>query len=199
MKKIVITSKTRMTTGYCVGGYDVSSNKYVRLLTSTGKNQGYDTQFEIGESWRIRYESRQNVTPPHVEDVIVTKQQFIKRIPNLSDYLQRRVVPYTGCITGLFDNKLGFTGNGSPYISQSTGLPDNSVGFWLTTKELCLVDGKPRYKVKDENYEVKYVGLQPTVDSIPAGTLVRVSLARWWSPFPEELEERCYMQISGWY
>ncbi|PKH06677.1 hypothetical protein CXF93_12330 [Moritella sp. Urea-trap-13] len=130
---------------------------------------------------------------------MVKKQIFIKRIPDLSTYIQKRVAPFKGCITGLFNNKLGFTRNGSPYINQSNGLPDNSVGFWLTTKELCLVEGKSRYKVKGEYYEVKYVGLQPAVESIPVGTLVRVSLARWWSPAPEEFEERCYMQLSGWY
>ena len=36
---------------------------------------------------------------------------------------------------------------------------------------------------------------------IPAGTLVRVSLARWWRPEDSEpnFEERCYLQLSGWY
>jgi ATP-dependent DNA helicase RecQ len=35
---------------------------------------------------------------------------------------------------------------------------------------------------------------------IPAGTLLRVSLAHWWRPAekPEE-EERCYVQLSGWF
>ena len=45
----------------------------------------------------------------------------------------------------------------------------------------------------------KYVGLQPTEDIIPKGTLLRVSLARWWSPNDVEVENRCYLQLSGWY
>jgi hypothetical protein len=202
MKKVVITSKTRMSHGFCVGAYDISDGKYIRLLTSTGCNQGYDTQFEVGEFWRISYRPRQNVVPPHVEDVAVAKQKYIRKIPDLSNYLQRRITPYSGCITGLFDNKVCFTSNGGPYINGSKGLPQNSVGFWLIPKELEMVkapNGRIRYKVKNESYEMPYVGLQAAVQSIPAGTLVRVSLARWWSPNPGSFEDRCYVQLSGWY
>jgi hypothetical protein len=33
---------------------------------------------------------------------------------------------------------------------------------------------------------------------LEANTLLRLSLARWWQQAPE-LEERCYLQLSGWY
>jgi len=33
---------------------------------------------------------------------------------------------------------------------------------------------------------------------IPADTLLRVSLARWWDNEGRH-EERCYLQLSGWY
>ena len=33
---------------------------------------------------------------------------------------------------------------------------------------------------------------------IPLNTLVRISLARWWVPAGMS-EERCYLQLSGWY
>lgn len=201
MSKVVITSKTRMSNGYCVGGYDVSDGKFIRLLKNNGSNQGYDTQFKVGELWRLRYEPRQNVTPPHIEDVMVTKQIYIRSITNLSDYIQRRIRPYGGGITGLFNNTLGFTCNGSPYVNGSKGLPVNSVGFWLLPIELEMVqteNGRVRYKLKGTIYEIPYVGLQLAVSSIPAGTLVRVSLARWWSPI-EDFEKRCYAQLSGWY
>ncbi|MCU7964681.1 hypothetical protein L5M28_19215 [Shewanella sp. SW32] len=202
MNKVVITSKTRMSQGYCVGGYDISDGKYIRLLTSDGKNQGYYTKFEVGQLWRLSYKHRLNTTPPHVEDVLVSKQIYIKTIADLSNYILQRLTPYNGSITGLFENKLRFTNNGGPYINRSNGLPNNSVGFWLIPEELNVVrtdEGRIRYKVKTQIYEMPYVGLEPAVDSIPAGSLVRVSLARWWSPNPEECEERCYVQLSGWY
>lgn len=201
MNKVVITSKTRMSHGYCIGGYDVSDGKYIRLLKSNGSNQGYDTQFEVGELWRLAYEQKQDVTPPHIEDVSVKKQIYIRRIEDLSDYILRRITPYNGSITGLFNNTLGFTSNGGPYINGTKGLPTNSVGFWLLPDDLEIVradNGRIRYKVKGTIYEMPYVGLQPAIDLVPAGTLVRMSLARWWSPEPN-FEQRCYAQLSGWY
>ncbi|MFH1320564.1 MAG: hypothetical protein ABII90_07920 [Bacteroidota bacterium] len=56
---------------------------------------------------------------------------------------------------------------------------------------------KVRYSYPIRWRNISYVGFQNPVDKIPAGTLVRISLARWWSP--NEDEERCYLQLSGWY
>jgi hypothetical protein len=43
-----------------------------------------------------------------------------------------------------------------------------------------------------------YVGFEEAAEIIPAGTLVRVSLARWWDT-NGTTEERCSLQLSGWY
>jgi hypothetical protein len=43
-----------------------------------------------------------------------------------------------------------------------------------------------------------YVGFENPAEVIPAGTVVRVSLARWWNKEGEK-EERCSLQLSGWY
>jgi epoxyqueuosine reductase len=41
----------------------------------------------------------------------------------------------------------------------------------------------------------------PPPPTIPAGTLVRVSLARWWRPDANDTSfpERCFVQLSGWF
>ncbi len=43
--------------------------------------------------------------------------------------------------------------------------------------------------------------MKPARPIIPANTLVRVSLARWWRPTNAEPDfpVRCYMQIYGWH
>ena len=47
---------------------------------------------------------------------------------------------------------------------------------------------------------MKYVGEESPIKVIPAGTLVRLSLARWWTPDSEPNDgEKCYLQLSGWY
>ena len=45
-----------------------------------------------------------------------------------------------------------------------------------------------------------YVGFADPIERIPKGALVRVSLARWWRPDDApDMEERCYLQLSGWF
>ena len=44
------------------------------------------------------------------------------------------------------------------------------------------------------------MGFQEPVGTIPAGALVRLSLAHWWRPAgDDDGEYRCYVQLSGWF
>ncbi len=52
----------------------------------------------------------------------------------------------------------------------------------------------------DNRYTIPYVGLKENPpEIIPQGTLLRLSLAHWWTPEDADTEERCYLQLSGWY
>ncbi len=101
------------------------------------------------------------------------------------DFITKRNVNICrGNIDNLFDKALKFTTNGSGYINSSK-IPQNSVSFWIADKDLIKsIDskGKVRYKYQTDDpwsseIQIKYVGLQPTEDIIPKGTLLRVSLA----------------------
>lgn len=46
------------------------------------------------------------------------------------------------------------------------------------------------------NIRLKFVGFQEHVSRIQAGTIIRLSLANWWDG---QGEDRCYLQLSGWY
>ena len=104
----------------------------------------------------------------------------------------------------IFDGVIRFTWNRSGYISLQNPLPRCSTGFWVPDRPLALVQSGNKasyhYERADLILRVSYVGTVPAVDNIPAGTLVRVSLARWWRPEDvPDLEERCYVQLSCWY
>jgi hypothetical protein len=81
----------------------------------------------------------------------------------------------------------------------------HSTGFWIPHADLMLFKDarqRPRYQygAHHQNREVPYVGLAEPVELIPAGTWVRVSLAQWWRPSDSPgVEERCYLQLSGWF
>jgi hypothetical protein len=47
-------------------------------------------------------------------------------------------------------------------------------------------------------FSIPYVGFAEPLSEIPANTLIRVSMCRWWRREEYE-EEKCYLQISGWY
>lgn len=200
---VIIVSKTHMSTAACVGGVLVNG-QFVRLLDANGHNQDSDTDLNIGDVYTINYNERTNKRQPHIEDILVTNFEFKFSFSSISDmekYLIEKLnVPiWEGSTEVLFDGNLNWTNNGSGYISESGVIPSNSVGFWRPDQNLSRRDykNKVRYSYPIRWRNITYVGYQDPIDPIPAGTLVRVSLARWWSP--DENEERCYLQISGWY
>lgn len=75
MEKIIIVSKTHMKNTFCVGGITTKGN-YVRLLNAGGHNQPMNTDFEVGQIWDIEYIKRTDITPPHVEDIIITSKKL---------------------------------------------------------------------------------------------------------------------------
>lgn len=200
----VIVSKTKMNHGVCVGAilYDGTG---IRLLDVNGNNQPFNTEYNIGQIWDLTYRKRANNTPPHNEDVLVSKSKFIKNDINLLTTLRKiiNISPWIGEPDNLFDRLIHWTGSGSGYICQRTGIPEQSVGFYISDDDINALDDK-HYGFANPNpfapvKKIAYVGMQPMITVIPRGTLIRVSLARWWKPENVEIEERCYVQLSGWY
>lgn len=210
MERVLIVAKTRMgSAAACVGGLTRDTNKSIRLLRPNGSNQPFNTNFDAGQVWELELHQPSEVTPPHIEDVLVTNERYVGQSPNLRNTLLQRVQPWQGGPKELFDGLLMFE-NTSGYISRAGGIPKCSTGYWIPDDQLTLIyrNNKPYYQIKHEvalghkNYKVilsiSYVGFAEPIQQIPADTLVRVSLARWWIPSGVQ-EERCYLQLSGWY
>jgi len=200
---VIIVSNTHMSNASCVGGV-AGSGRFVRLLDENGYNQDIDTPLKIGSVWTIKFENRPNKRPPHIEDILVTNMTFkfsFGSTKKMVEYLIKKlkIKIWRGSTEILFGGKLQWTNGGSGYISEIGEIPDNSVGFWIPDQDLSRKDFKEkvRYSYPLRWRNLPFVGFQKPVDRIPAGTMVRVSLARWWSP--SEDEERCYLQLSGWY
>lgn len=197
--KVLIVSKTHMQKAVCVGGLNLNTNENIRLLTLSGSNQPLNTRFDVGQIWEMVYQLAP-VKPPHIEDVIVYQEDYVGQQPNLRDFLLQRVRPWQGGPSQLYDGLLQVK-NGRGYISERTGIPQISVGFWIPGNALVLRSsntGKPYYSYEGDILSLPYVGFADTVQTIPAKSLVRISLARWWAP-QDTNEKRCYVQLSGWY
>lgn len=203
--EILITSKTHKGKAACVGGLVITNNKLVRLLNPGNWDQYADTELDIGDVWNINFHDREDVEPPHIEDVIIQSKSYVRKIENISDFLiNSGITIYRGTPNQIFNGRLGWTGNGSGYIWNRDNLPTNSVGFWISNKDLVLDEDDKHYNYESDNRfernkRFPYVGFESKIDRIPAGTLMRMSLARWWKPEDSEIDERCYLQLSGWY
>lgn len=199
--EILIVAKTHMKDAFCIGAFDITNNRNVRLLTSAGDNQPKDTSFNIGDVWNIEYKDRAHITWPHTEDVLVQSAQFMSKKKSLPDYILNKRPVWEGPPSILFDGKISFPIGISGYLNKKNVI-QVSVGFWKSDKdlELTILDDKKHYLYFGEQvYSLPYVGAANKVDTISKGTLIRVSLTRWWSPNIKFREEGCYCQLSGWY
>lgn len=200
-----------MKNGACVSGLTRDTNKSIRLLNPPdGSNQPANTSYEVGQVWELDFHPLSNPVPPHVEDVIVTHEKYVGQSPNIRDTLLKRVPIWRGDPKELFDGLLEFE-NTKGYISQSKGIPSCSTGYWLPDNPLTLTQiyGKSYYTIKREavagnnlyrvTLSIPYVGYPDPIPTIPPGTLIRVSLARWYPRSGPEEEKKCYLQLSGWY
>lgn len=188
----------------CIGGIVLHDNRSVRLKESNGDYPPDTSPFVVGSVWDLDFVPRQGVVAPHVEDVIVQHRTHVRDIPELATFLQGRVRPWRGGAGQLFNGKLLATDNGKGYISRAD-VPPMSTGFWISDQELRLqvsrwgerVNHFYRYPTQAGVHTIKYVGLEEPIAVIPAGTLIRVSLATWY--VPGNAPAGYYLQLSGWY
>jgi hypothetical protein len=202
-----------MKASFCIGGIVIEENRLVRLLAAGGSNQPSSCDWQIGEIRDMEFTFLSNPNPPHVEDVLVKKVSPPKRHltpTEIKDWIKQQMQSSIWkSSNALFGGNLGWTGKGSGFISHLK-IPSQSVGFWLLDRNLekCTEtrngEEKIYYEYKEgsvfaQTRRIPYVGFSTSIDIIPKGTLVRVSLARWWAPQDTDIEQRCYLQLSGWY
>jgi hypothetical protein len=171
-------------------------------MGSDGWNLHEDHPIRPGEIWDLTYEDRPDLTRPHVEDVIVSHGSRVTAVHDVYAEVLAIVDPWRGPVGSIFDGRLRTTAYGKAYVGPQPPLPMGSVGFWvsdcpLITSSHPAAQGR-RYWFPEGGLvtSVAYVGMEPQLEMIPVGALVRFSLARW-AAFPEGSEQRCYLQVSG--
>lgn len=205
--KCLIVSKTRKGSRACVGAIEAKTRKSLRLLESDGSDP-FEHTYSIGQVWDLNYIPHSPTVAPHTESVRVTNRirlydVSLDRVASVLRNLPHRGV-WCGSSSNLFDGMLRYTLAGKGYIGKDGQIPDYSTGQWEPDQDLLLTKdnrGKTCYSYESHAISlIPYVGFEEPIEVIPAGTLVRVSLAQWWLPSDwEDGSERCYLQLSGWY
>lgn len=204
-ENVLILSKTQMSDNkVCVGGLTLNG-RYVRLLDREGNNQPQNTDLAPRQAWEIEFKERLNIVPPHVEDVLVQNRiskGLLKGDVTIKSFIKNKNIPiWQGPPDALFNRLIKWTQNGRGYIDHEGGIPNHSVGFWLSDKDLERDDFngiRYHYPCLNGRRSLKFKGTENPVNTLPAGTLLRVSLARWIA-FAEGETPKCWLQLSGWY
>ena len=201
---ILIVAKTKWGEYFCIGGIELQTNNYIRLMDLNGGYQPANTPFKVGQIWNVTYIATPG-QPPHVEDVRITAAKYID-IVMPKQYILDNCTIWQGDLNNIYDSKLEWE-NGKGFLNNPKNLPKNSVGFWQNDKDLIRNYSYNKYNysysynnIFKRDKKMPYKGDIQPIETIPAGTLIRVSLAKWWSPTDRpDIEKRCYLQLSGWY
>ena len=202
--KVLIVAKTRMGGGACIGAI-TETGENVRLIPFNEDPQdGANIEYEVGDIWEISAEPVTNLIPPHIENVVVHEKHRLGTANNSIGSIERFMPPKDGHPFGLYEGSLQSTESGALYIAKHSGVPPYSTTFWRPDQPLIRdTEGKRvryRYSSDNDGSTFTFVGFQEPLEVIPAGTLLRVSLAHWWRPeATPDVEERCYAQLSGWF
>ena len=205
--RVLIVAKTRMGGGACIGAI-TEKGESVRLIPfNADPHDGANREYEVGDIWEVTGEPETSLIPPHNENFVVHKKSRLHTTKDMKDLvsaIELLMPPKTGHPRVLYEGLLQNTKIGRLHITKQSGIPSYSTTFWRTDQPLLLDIEKqrPRYRYPTGNGGCTFTfgGFQEPLETIPADTLLRVSLAHWWRPEDKpEIEERCYAQISGWF
>ncbi|HWQ91747.1 MAG TPA: RecQ family ATP-dependent DNA helicase, partial [Clostridia bacterium] len=202
--KVLIVAKTRRGLGACVGGMTQNGRSVRLVAVDAATNERAGLEYGVGEVWELETAPVSAILPPHIEDVLVLSAQRLRLSDKIEETIRRFMPPVSGGPDQLFQGLTQATGTGGLYVTERTGIPDRSTMFWVPDQPLELdYEGKRiryRYPTSDGGRALTFVGFQEPLSRIPAGALLRVSLAHRWRPQDKPQEElRCFLQISGWF
>ena len=182
--RVLIVAKTRMGSGACIGAI-TETGQSVRLVPlNADPRDGANREYEVGDIWKITGEPETSLTPPHNENFVVHSKARLYRMEDTRELIgaiELLMPPKPGDPHQLYGGLLKTTDSGSLYLPPGSDVPSYSTMFWRTDQPLTLERElrKLRYLYPTDNggCTLTFVGFQKTLETIPAGTLLRVSLA----------------------
>lgn len=218
MSRILITARTRISDReLCLGGIDLDRNRCVRLSTAQAQNFSHNAPFQVRSMWHMDYAPRPHLVVPHIEDVNVRaftqfqeRTDFLKlfqeREPELPVWHGRPSLLFDGLLTS--DSRENPAQAGGRYAFRGNRVPSVSLGYWIPDRDLQA--RRSRRRTGHVGYDVYYVdlteagttvkivhsGFQQLPPTIAVGSILSLSLARWWAPKDDpDQRERCTLQV----
>lgn len=200
--KVVIVAKTRQGGGAGVDALTFGGRGVRLLHPNPAGDPAPSPEYEVGDVWEITWQPRDERPLPHSEDVTVLQKRRLAPIDDLYTFVHYHLSPQTGGTEALYDGLLQTTKEGALYIAERTGVPAYSTTFWVADQPLTREAGSTqfdyRYPTADGGQTLAFVGFREPLEVIPAGTLLRLSLAHWQTDESPGGELRCHLQLSGW-
>jgi hypothetical protein len=217
MSRILITARTRISDHeLCLGGIDLDRNRCVRLSTPQAQNFAHNAPFQVKSMWNMDV-PRPHLVVPHIEDVNVralTQSQeradflklFQEREPELPVWHGSPTLLFDGLLTS--DTREDRARAGGQYAWRGNRVPSVSLGYWIPDRDLHArrsrrTSGRVGYDVyyvdrtgPSSTVKIVHSGFQQLLPTIAAGSILSLSLARWWAPKDDpDQRERCTLQM----
>lgn len=202
--KVLIVAKTRMGGGACIGGISFEGQSVRLVAANAATHEAAGLEYGVGDVWEVDAAPAPQLVPPHVENLIVHERRRLGPMTDPIPFIERFLPPRAGGIEALYEGLTQTTAAGVLFITARTGIPPYSTMFWRPAEPLTRADDakriRYRYPTPAGGHTLTFVGFQEPLPEIPAGAIVRVSLAHWWRPETSpDVEERCFVQLSGWF
>ncbi|SFA62711.1 hypothetical protein SAMN04487972_1641 [Paracoccus halophilus] len=211
---VIIMARTVMgTDGRCIGAYDIGNKRNIRLLNENGEKQPPSFPYRVGDRIQASYVDLpfNDIRKPHTEDVLLVRHSLKRSysMNGLSQSIKSNIYVNSGGILNCFSGFLASEKlEGDSHMRGSLCIPpgcrlDHSVCFWEADADLRLSFNSYEklaytYKIGERTIKIPFTGDHDPPEEVSKGTIVRLSLARWWRPNNKQ-QWRCQLQISGSY
>ena len=186
--------------GFCIGALRIRGWSAYRLKAPDGLfSWPVDCGINVGDILEVEGKRPSKTKNPHTEDFQVESYRKVGEYgPELPDDICENC-QVAESLSDLFEGRLRELGVDKLGIEEDN-VPGFSTQFWVPKNQLTLVwtqykDEPPKPYYKYRTWVIPYKGVDDPVDVIPAGSLIRLSLAQWFPP----KAPKCYLQLSGWW